>query len=55
VLEERDAEWVAPSIAMHIVTPPHRARPMRVQLLIDYLAQTLAHAPWATGAKRPDR
>jgi DNA-binding transcriptional LysR family regulator len=52
-LENVMPEWVAPSIAMHIVTPPHRARPMRVQLLIDYLAQTLAHAPWATSAKGP--
>jgi DNA-binding transcriptional LysR family regulator len=34
-------------IGMHIVTPPHRARPKRVQLLIDYLARSLAHAPWA--------
>lgn len=40
-------EWAAPSIAMSIVTPPQRARPRRVQLLIDYLAQSLAHAPWA--------
>jgi DNA-binding transcriptional LysR family regulator len=50
-LENVMPEWVPPSIAMYIVTPPHRARSMRVQLLIDYLAQALAHAPWATSAK----
>jgi DNA-binding transcriptional LysR family regulator len=46
-LESVMPEWVAPPIAMHIVTPPHHARPKRVQLLIEYLARSLAHAPWA--------
>jgi DNA-binding transcriptional LysR family regulator len=49
-LESVMPEWVAPPIAMSIVTPPHRARPRRVQLLIEYLAQSLAHAPWVAGA-----
>jgi DNA-binding transcriptional LysR family regulator len=40
-------DWYAPSIALHIVTPPNRTRPARVQLLIDFLAQRLASAPWA--------
>jgi len=51
-LENVMPEWIAPSIAMHIVTPPHRARPRRVQLLIDYLVRSLAHAPWATADQR---
>ncbi len=46
-LEQVLPEWVSPPIALHIVTPPHRARPMRVQLLIDYLAHCFANAPWA--------
>jgi DNA-binding transcriptional LysR family regulator len=46
-LESVMPEWAAPPIAMHIVTPPQHARPKRVQLLIDYLARSLAHAPWA--------
>ncbi|MDB5818398.1 MAG: bacterial regulatory helix-turn-helix, lysR family protein [Rhizobacter sp.] len=39
--------WTAPSIALHLVTPPSRARPARVQVLIDYLSQRLRNAPWA--------
>jgi DNA-binding transcriptional LysR family regulator len=46
-LESVMPEWAAPPIAMHIVTPPQHARPRRVQLLIDYLARSLADAPWA--------
>ena len=46
-LEHVMPEWEVAPISMNIVTPPHRARTMRVQLLIDYLARTLAHAPWA--------
>ncbi len=46
-LETVMPEWYAPHIALHIVTPPHRARPARVELLIEYLAKRLASAPWA--------
>ena len=46
-LETVMPDWFAPHIALHIVTPPHRARPARVELLIEYLAQRLASAPWA--------
>jgi len=45
-LEQVLSEWVAPTIALHIVTAPHRARPMRVQLLIDCLARCFANASW---------
>ena len=46
-LETVMPDWHVPHIALHIVTPPHRARPARVELLIAYLAQRLASAPWA--------
>ncbi len=42
-------DWSVPPIALHIVTPPGRARPARVQALIEYLAQHFAEAPWAVG------
>ena len=46
-LEAVMPDWYVPSIALHIVTPPHRARPARVELLIEFLAERLASAPWA--------
>ena len=47
-------EWQVPSIALHIVSPPGRAKPARVQALIEYLAQHFARAPWAVEpAQRP--
>ncbi len=48
-------DWVAPSIALHIVTPPQRARPARVQLLIDHLAGGFTAAPWARGGRTSTR
>lgn len=39
--------WSPPPIALHIVTPPGRVRPTRVQLLIDHLAKAFEQAPWA--------
>lgn len=40
-------DWQVPSIALHIVTPPGRARPARVQALIDFLAAHFGNEPWA--------
>jgi DNA-binding transcriptional LysR family regulator len=40
-------EWVVPPIALHIVTPPGRARPARVDALIEFLAAHFGSAPWA--------
>jgi DNA-binding transcriptional LysR family regulator len=49
-LETVMSEWVVPPIALHIVTPPGRARPARVQVLIDFLAKRFERAPWAHAA-----
>jgi DNA-binding transcriptional LysR family regulator len=48
-LEEALPGWQAPSIALHIVTPPGPLRPARVSALIDFLATRFAKAPWAHG------
>lgn len=42
--------WTTPPLALHLVTPPGRRRPNRVRLLMDWLTNRLAHAPWANGA-----
>jgi DNA-binding transcriptional LysR family regulator len=47
VLETVMEDWQVAPIALHIVTPPGRSRPARVQALIDYLAEHVAGAPWA--------
>ncbi len=39
--------WHVPSIALHIVTPPGRLRPARVDALIEFLAQQFSREPWA--------
>ncbi|MGH6646863.1 LysR family transcriptional regulator [Aquabacterium sp.] len=44
------ADWQVPSIALHIVSPPGRAKPARVQALIEFLARHFAEAPWAVEA-----
>lgn len=46
-LETAMDDWQVDSIALHIVTPPGRRRPARVQALIDYLAERLNAEPWA--------
>jgi DNA-binding transcriptional LysR family regulator len=45
-LEAVMTDWVAPSIALHIVTPPSRARAARVEVLIAFLAARFQDAPW---------
>ena len=46
-LETALDDWQTDPIALHIVTPPGRRRPARVQALIDYLAERLVTEPWA--------
>ncbi len=47
LLETALPGWSPPPVALHIVTPPGRQRPARVQLLIEHLATTFAESPWA--------
>ena len=49
-LEAVMTDWVAPPIALHLVTPPSRARAARVEVLIAFLAERFQHAPWARPA-----
>lgn len=39
-------EWSVTPLGLHLVMPPSPLRPLRVQVLIDYLARELAKAPW---------
>jgi DNA-binding transcriptional LysR family regulator len=40
-------DWQVDPIALHIVTPPGRTRPARVQALMNYLAEHFTSEPWA--------
>jgi DNA-binding transcriptional LysR family regulator len=40
-------DWHVEPIALHIVTPPGRRRPARVQALMGYLAEHFTNVPWA--------
>lgn len=46
-LETVMEDWQVDPIALHILTPPGRNRPARVQALIEHLAQSFASEPWA--------
>ncbi|UXN03313.1 LysR family transcriptional regulator [Bartonella sp. HY406] len=39
-------DWHIKPLMLHIVTPPGRKRPHRVQALIDHIAQALTKQPW---------
>ncbi|MPS28053.1 LysR family transcriptional regulator [Pigmentiphaga sp.] len=40
-------DWQVEPIALHLVTPPGRGRPARVQALMEYLAAHFIGEPWA--------
>ncbi|MGT2508906.1 LysR substrate-binding domain-containing protein [Cupriavidus basilensis] len=46
-LESVMEDWQVEPIALHILTPPGRNRPARVQALIEHLAKSFASEPWA--------
>ncbi|QLF91686.1 LysR family transcriptional regulator [Pseudomonas sp. ABC1] len=46
-------DWQVEPIALHVVTPPGRGRPARVQALIEYLVEHFASAPWAQPVRTP--
>jgi DNA-binding transcriptional LysR family regulator len=46
-LEQVLPDWSLAPIALHLVTPPGRLRPVRVGVLINFLVERLATAPWA--------
>lgn len=46
-LESAFDDWEVEPIALHLVTPPGRRRPARVQALIDYLCDHFVQKPWA--------
>jgi DNA-binding transcriptional LysR family regulator len=48
-LEEVLKDWPVTPVAVHVVTPPGRARPARVKALIDFLRRHFAAQPWAQG------
>jgi len=45
-------DWTAPSAPIYLVTPPGRARPARVRVLLDFLRERFATGPWAQGIER---
>ncbi|WP_343583539.1 LysR family transcriptional regulator [Herbaspirillum sp.] len=48
-------DWQVEPIALHIVTPPGRNRPARVQAFIDHLAASFSNEPWAGVAELVNR
>jgi len=50
-LETAMEDWEVKPIALYIVMPPGRRRPVRVQTFIDYLVQSLSKEPWARFAE----
>lgn len=45
-------EWSIPPGPVYLVTPPGRARPARVRVLIEFLKHHFAAQPWARGIER---
>ncbi len=41
-------EWSTTPLGLHLMTPPSPLRPLRVQVLIDFLVRELSHVPWSS-------
>jgi len=54
-LEAVMTEWTAPSIGLHLITPPSATRPVRVQVLMDFLGRRFSRAPWAVAPGSPQQ
>jgi len=52
-LETTMEDWQVNPIALHIVTPPGRRRPARVQALMEFLATQIGQESWALGDRSP--
>jgi DNA-binding transcriptional LysR family regulator len=46
-LEQALPGWRPAALPVNVITPPGKARPARVRVLIDFLRAHLAKAPWA--------
>jgi len=44
-------EWRSDPVRVSVVTPPGRARPARVRVLIDFLRANFSRQPWAHGVE----
>jgi DNA-binding transcriptional LysR family regulator len=42
VLEQILVEWTPPPLGLHLVTPPSRLRPARVEALLEFLTERFA-------------
>ena len=51
-LEEVLKDWTLVPVPVHILTPPGRARPARVRVLMEFLRERFAQQPWAHGIER---
>jgi DNA-binding transcriptional LysR family regulator len=48
-LVEMLTDWIAPPGPICVVTPPGRARPARVRVLLAFLREKFSAQPWAHG------
>lgn len=48
-LEEVLKDWVVSPALVNVITPPGRARPARVRVLLEYLRHHFSSQPWARG------
>lgn len=50
-LEVAMPEWSVPALGLHLLMPPSPLRPLRVQVLVEHLAKSLARPPWVAARK----